>query len=142
MYFISKKSALKLIQILLFALTAVLTGANSSYALKPFYRANHSGGYKFKTVIAPGAVKFNKLKFTLFILKNGRPGKNFRGKVSLSMPGMYMGKNIAALHPSKGRPGKYTTYIYFTMAGLWKIDYILYNRRGKLIRFSNELNVN
>ncbi|MCL4428489.1 MAG: FixH family protein [Deltaproteobacteria bacterium] len=131
----------KLILVFLFALSLVLISADS-YALKPFYRINHSTGYTFKTVIAPGAVKFNKLKFTLFITRNGKQVKNFRGKISLSMPGMYMGKNIATIHPAGGIPGKYITYIYFTMGGLWKIDYILFNRNGKFIRFSNELNVN
>ncbi|MDA8052793.1 MAG: FixH family protein [Deltaproteobacteria bacterium] len=141
MYFYSKKFKLQLISIFLFAILAVLT-AEDSYALKPFYRINHSSGYTFKTVIAPDTVKFNKLKFTLFITKNGKPVKNFRGKISLSMPGMYMGKNIATIHSVSSIPGKYITYIYFTMGGLWKIDYILFNRNGKLIRFSNKLNVN
>ena len=141
MYFYSKKFKLQLISIFLLALLAVLTAADS-YALKPFYRINHSSGCTFKTIIAPGTVKFNKLKFTLFIAKNGKPVKNFRGKISLSMPGMYMGKNIATIHSVSGIPGKYITYIYFTMGGLWKIDYILFNRNGKLLRFSNELNVN
>ena len=131
----------RLILIFLFALSALLTAADS-YALKPFYRVNHSWGYTFKTVIAPDTVKFHKLKFTLFIAKNGKPVKNFRGKISLSMPGMYMGKNIATIRPVNGAPGKYTTYIYFTMGGLWKIDYILFNANGKLLRFFNELNVN
>ena len=131
----------RLILIFLFALSALLTAADS-YALKPFYRINHSAGYTCKTVIAPGTVKFNKLRFTLFIARNGKPVKNFRGKISLSMPGMYMGKNIATIHSVSGIPGKYITYIYFTMGGLWKIDYILFNRNGKLLRFSNELNVN
>jgi hypothetical protein len=141
MYFNFKKLELKLFLLFLFALPIILTAAKS-YALKPFYRINHSAGYAFKTVITPGAVKFNKLKFTLFVLRHGKPVKNFGGKISLSMPGMYMGKNIATIHPSSGRPGKYITYIYFTMGGLWKIDYILFNRNGKLLRFSNELNVN
>ncbi|MCL4498079.1 MAG: FixH family protein [Deltaproteobacteria bacterium] len=141
MNFHLKKLWLKFILFFLFALFFILP-CNDSYALKPFYHVNYSSGYKFKTVIAPGAVKFNKLKFTLFITKSGRPVQNFRGKVSLSMPGMYMGKNIATIHPVSGAPGKYITYIYFTMGGLWKIDYILYDGRGKLIRFSNKLNVN
>ena len=141
MYFYSKKFRLRLISIFLFALLAVLTAADS-YALKPFYRINHSSGYTFKTIIAPGAVKFNKLKFTLFIIRNGKPVKNFRGKISLSMPEMYMGKNIATIHSVSGIPGKYITYIYFTMGGLWKIDYIFFDRNGKLLRFSNKLNVN
>ena len=131
----------RLILIFLFVLSALLTAADS-YALKPFYRIEHSSGYTFKTIIAPGPVKFNKLKFTLFIAKNGKPVKNFRGKISLSMPGMYMGENIATIHSVSGVPGKYTTYIYFTMGGLWKIDYILFNGGGKLLRFSNEFNVN
>lgn len=141
MYFYFKGFRRASILFLLFSLFFILTGCNS-YAAKPFYRTNHSGGYKFKTVIAPGAIKFNKLRFTLLITKNSRPVKNFRGKVSLSMPGMYMGKNIATIHPAGGKPGKYITYIYFTMGGLWKIDYILFNRNGKLLRFSNELNIN
>ncbi|MHB8232678.1 MAG: FixH family protein [bacterium] len=134
-------SGLKLILIFLFIISFTLAAGNA-YALKPFYRTNHSGGYKFKTVITPGAIKFNKLRFILLITRHGKPVKNFRGKVSLSMPGMYMGKNIATIHPLSGKPGKYITYIYFTMGGLWKIDYILFNRNGKLLRFSNELNVN
>ncbi|RZD15454.1 MAG: hypothetical protein EVJ47_04055 [Candidatus Acidulodesulfobacterium ferriphilum] len=141
MNFHLKKIRLKLILVFVFALSIILAGKDV-YALKPFYRINHSGGYNFKTVIAPGAVKFNKLKFALFITKSGRPVQNFRGKVSLSMPGMYMGKNIATIHPVNGRPGKYQTYIYFTMGGLWKLDYVLYDSRGRLFRFSNELNVN
>ena len=144
MNFCPKRFRLKLILVFAFALSVVgyFNGAADSYALKPFYRINHSAGYIFKTVITPGTIKFNKLKFTLFIAKNGKPVKNFRGKISLSMPGMYMGKNIATIRPASGAFGKYTTYIYFTMGGLWKIDYILYNGNGKLLRFSNELNVN
>ncbi|MHB1660758.1 MAG: FixH family protein [bacterium] len=141
MYLNYKSSGLKLILVFLFALPIILT-ARSSYALNPFKDINHSGGYKFKTVITPGAIKFNKLRFILLITRHGKPVKNFRGKVSLSMPGMYMGKNIATIHPLSGKPGKYITYIYFTMGGLWKIDYVLYNGGGKLIRFSNRLNVN
>ena len=141
MYFNSKRFRLKSILVFLFALLVVLTAADS-YALKPFYQINHSAGYKFKTIITPGAIKFNKLKFTLFITKHGKPVKNFRGKISLSMQGMYMGENIATIHSVSSAPGKYTTYIYFTMGGLWKIGYILFNRNGKLLRFSNKLNVN
>ena len=141
MNFHLKKLGLKFILFFLFALFFILS-CSDSYALKPFYHVNYSGGYKFKTVIAPGVIKFNKLKFTLFIAKNGKPVKNFRGKVSLSMLGMYMGNNIATIHPVNGMPGEYRTYIYFTMGGLWELDYILYDGRGKLIRFSNKLNVN
>ena len=141
MNFHLKKIRLKLILVFVFALSIILAGKDV-YALKPFYRINHSGGYKFKTVIAPGAVKFNKLKFTLFITKSGRPVQNFKGKVSLSMQGMYMGKNIATIHYVNGKPGEYETYIYFTMGGIWKLDYILYDGRGRMIRFFNKLNVN
>lgn len=140
MYLNYKSFGLKLI-LFFFVYFFILT-AHNSFALKSFYRINHSGGYKFKTVIMPGAIKFNKLKLTLFITKNGRPVKNFRGKVSLSMPAMFMGTNIAKFNPVNGKPGEYKTYIYFTMGGLWKLDYILYDNSGGLIRFSNELNVN
>ena len=128
----------KLTAVFLTALAASLIISANAYALKPFYAANRAEGYMFKTYLTPGAVKFNKLNLTLYAYRNGRPVASLKGKVSLTMPGMYMGRNIADFHPA-GRPGKYVANIYFTMGGLWKISYILYNSSGKLIRFSNEL---
>ncbi|MCL4321611.1 MAG: FixH family protein [Deltaproteobacteria bacterium] len=114
----------------------------SSFGMKPFSRVVYSGGYRFKTVMPVQPVKFTKLRLTLVISKNGAPANGFRGTVSLSMPAMYMGKNIAKFVPESEKSGAYKTYIYFTMGGLWKLNYALRNKNGKLIRFSQEFNVN